>query len=291
MRYYNTNVPSNSYNTVSLFVKKQGNNDWVYFHIFNYGTFGRNTWFNIANGTIGNVGSGVTASIDDYGNGWYRISVTFQTTTDTVGAVQFRLATSNGATNILRDGTNGVYIYGLQAESHAIRQYATSYIATSGDPETRAADIATDAGSSDLISSTEGVLYLEVAALTSINNFESISLSNGGVTERIRFMLSNTENRISIEVDTGNGSGLFKNYILSDITAFNKIAIKYKPDDYAIWINGVEEITVPSAAVPTLNELNFNNGYIFNNFNGKVKCVAVFKEALTDAELEALTTM
>ena len=121
LRYYNTNVPSNSYNTVSLFVKKQGNNDWVYFHIFDYGSFGRNIWFNIANGTIGNVGSGVTASIDDYGNGWYRISVTFQTTIDTIGAVHFRLATSNGGGNITRNGTNGAYIYGLQAESHATR--------------------------------------------------------------------------------------------------------------------------------------------------------------------------
>ena len=291
INYFNTDVITENYNTVSLFVKKQGNNDWMYINNVGFDATNR-SWFNISNGTLGTVASNHTASIDDYGNGWYRIAITFTTEFDVNGGINIRLATSNGAVNILRDGTNGVYIYGLQAESHATRQYATSYIATSGGTGTRAADLATDAGSSDLISSTEGVFYLEVAALTSINSFESITLSNGGITERIRFMLSNIENRISIQVDTGNGSGLFRSYILSDITAFNKIAIKYKQDDYAIWVNGVEEITVTTAAVPTLNELNFTAGSSSDGkFIGNVKCVAVFQEALTDEELTCLTTI
>ena len=291
LRYFSTKVISENYNTVSLFVKKQGDNDWFYISLAGYDFTAQSTYFNISNGTLGNVGADVTASIDDYGNGWYRISVTFQTTTDVQGAIQFRLATINDVGAITRDGTNGVYIYGLQAESHATRQYATSYIPTSGSPETRGADIALDAGSSDLISSTEGVFYLEVAGLTSINNFQSITLSNGGITERIRFMLSNIENRISVELDTGNGSGFFRSVILSDVTAFNKIAIKYKQDDYAIWVNGVREFIIPSAAVPTLNELNFTSGGDAGNpFIGNVKCVAVFKEALTDTELTALTS-
>jgi hypothetical protein len=47
-----------------------------------------------------------------------------------------------------------------------------------------------------------------------------------------------------------------------------------------------------SAAVPTLNELNFTSGGDAGNpFIGNVKCVAVFKEALTDTELEDLTTI
>jgi len=290
--YYGQRVTADNYNTVSLFVKKQGNNDWFHISLAGWGDeVSGNTWFDIANGTLGTVNSNHTASIDDYGNGWYRISFTFQATTDTQGSIQLRLATSDGGQTILRNGTNGAYIYGLQAESDATREYATSYIPTSGDIQTRAADSSTDAGSSDLISSTEGVFYLEVAALTSINNFQSITLSNGGVTERIRFLLNNTENRISVKVDTGNGIGFFRSVILSDVTAFNKIAIKYKQDDYAIWVNGVSESTITSAAVPTLNELNFTSGGDTGSpFQGKVKCVAVFKEALTDAELTALTS-
>jgi hypothetical protein len=290
IKYSSTNLVSNNYNTLSLFVKKQGNNDFIYISNANYDSTGI-TWFDIANGTLGTVDSNHTASIVDYGNGWYRIVVTFTTEFDLVGQVQIHLTTTNGVTNTLRNGTNGVYIYGLQAESHATRQYATSYIPTSGSTVTRGADSAKDAGSSDLISSTEGVLYLEVAALTSINSFESISLSDGSIQNRIRFTLSNIENTIASQVTLGGSTVFFRSRVVSDITAFNKVAIKYKQDDYAIWINGVEEHTITSGAVPTLNELNFTGGVNGNLFNGNVKCVAVYKEALTDSELTCLTTI
>ena len=288
--YFSTNVISENYNTFSLFVKKQGNNDWVSIDTRSFDAT-RESWFNISNGTLGNVASGHTASIDDYGNGWYRIAVTFITEFDLTGAILIRLATSNGATTILKDGTNGAYIYGLQAESHATREYATSYIPTSGSPETRAADLATNAGSSDLISSTEGVLYLEVAALTSINNFESITLSDGNIQNRIRFQLLNNLNKGAIQVQAGGVSQAFKHIDFTDITDFNKVAIKYKQNDFSVWLNGVKIYTDTSGTIPSLNQLNFSSGSNFNNFNGKVKCVAVFKEALTDAELTCLTTI
>ena len=247
-----------------------------------------NVMFNLDNGTytVNAISAAfVSAKIDDYGNGWYRCSMTLDPSQMTnVGQLFVSLSvgiTGNETNSFSGDGVSGVYIFGMQFEEQS---YPTSYIPTSEGTGTRAVDSSTDAGSSDLISSTEGVFYLEVAGLTSINNFQSITLSNGGITERIRFMLSNIENRISVELDTGNGSGFFRSVILSDVTAFNKIAIKYKQDDYAIWINGVEENTVISAAVPTLNELNFTSGSdAGSSFKGNVKCVAVFKEALTDA--------
>jgi len=290
--YYSQRVTAGNYNTVSLFVKKQGNNDWFYISLAGWGAeVSGNTWFDIANGILGTVNSNHTASIDDYGNGWYRIAITFQATTDLQGSIQFRLASSNGVENVLRDGTNGAYIYGLQAESHATREYATSYIATSGSPQTRAADLATNAGSSDLISSTEGVLYFEVAALNSINSYESITLSDGGVQNRIRFQFLNILNRAAVQVQIGGVNQAFKNIDFTDITDFNKIAIKYKQNDFSVWLNGVKIHTDTSGTIPSLNKLNFSSGSNFNNFNGKVKCVAVFKEALTDAELTCLTTI
>ena len=64
----------------------------------------------------------------------------------------------------------------------------------------------------------------------------------------------------------------------------------YLPD-FSVWLNGIEISTGTSGTIPTLSELNFNSGSNFNYFLGKVKCVAVFKEALTDTELTALTTI
>jgi len=287
LRYFSTKVISENYNTVSLFVKKQGDNDWFYISLAGYDFTAQSTYFNISNGTLGNVGADVTASIDDYGNGWYRISVTFQTTTDVQGAIQFRLATINDVGAITRDGTNGVYIYGLQAESHATRQYATSYIPTSGDIQTRAADIATDAGSSDLISSTEGVLYAEIAALTNEDStYRVIALSNGNSGEFVFVGFTNINNIYAYV-----GSQSIAYFTPTDATDFHKVAIKYEDNNCKLFINGVQVGTInTTATVPSgLNRLSFDDG-LANNFYGKVKCVAVFQEALTDAELTCLTT-
>ena len=281
INYFNTNVITNNYNTVSLFVKKQGNNDWVYINNFGFDVTSR-SWFNISNGTLGTVASGHTASIDNYGNGWYRIAITFTTEFDLSGSINIRLATSDGATNILKDGTNGVYIYGLQAESHATRQYATSYIPTSEGTGTRAADSATDAGSSDLISSTEGVLYAEV----SFSDSGRIAIKNSDVSSD-EIVIGFSSNVFSKVIE--DGSTIFTNSFSSanQLNQFYKIAFKYKDGDSSLWVDGVEQSISDNFTLNNLNELLLTSEG--ESFKGNVKCVAVFKEALTDAELTCLT--
>jgi hypothetical protein len=293
--YYGQRVTAGNYNTVSLFVKKQGNNDWFYISLGGWGAEANgNTWFDIANGILGNVSSNHTASIVDYGNGWYRCSITFQATTDIQGSIQFRLASSNGVENVLRDGTNGAYIYGVQAESHAARQYATSYIATSGSPETRAADLATNAGSSDLINSTEGVFYAELKSIAEfVDGESSISINNGTAQSRINIFKIPIHNKLLIQVRAQNNSVSFGHTSTTTNVDFDKVAVKWKSGDYAIWINGVEVATSTSTILPIgLNRVNFNGfSTTFQPFQGNIKCVAVFKEALTDEELTCLTTI
>ena len=180
LSYFATNLITNNYNTISYFVKKQGFNNFVYIATAGFDTGANgNTWFNIQNGTLGNVSANHTANIENYGNGWYRISITMRATTDVVGSFSLILANSNGSGVILRDGTNGVYLFGVQAESDASRQFMTSYIPTNGSGVTRLADAASGAGSSDLINSTEGVLYAEISALSDAGSNRIISLSDG----------------------------------------------------------------------------------------------------------------
>jgi hypothetical protein len=251
--------------------------------------------FNLDNGTYNVSATSVAfvgAKIDDYGNGWYRCSITLDPSQmNTVGQLFVSLSvgvTGNETNSFSGDGVSGVYIFGMQFEEQS---YPTSYIPTSGYIQTRGVDSATNAGSSDLISSTEGVFYLEVAALNSINSYESITLSDGNIQNRIRFQLLNNLNKGAIQVQAGGVSQAFKTIDFTDITDFNKIAIKYKQNDFSVWLNGVKIHTNTSGTIPSLNQLNFSSGSNFNNFNGNVKCVAVFKEALTDAELTCLTTI
>ena len=78
----------------------------------------------------------------------------------------------------------------------------------------------------------------------------------------------------------------------TDVLSNTKIAIKYKLNDFAVWINGVEVNTDSSGITPTgLNTLNFDRGTGGNVFVGKVKDLQVFTTALTDEQLAALTTI
>ena len=77
--------------------------------------------------------------------------------------------------------------------------YATSYIPTNGEVNgvTRLQDAAFGAGSSDLINSTEGVLYAEIAALaTNSTGIKTISIEDGTIYNQVCFFYSTGSNRI-----------------------------------------------------------------------------------------------
>ena len=88
-----------------------------------------------------------------------------------------------------------------------------------------------------------------------------------------------------------SGSSLNMPHTLTDITDFAKIAFKYKSGDYALWVNGVEVDTKTNTFTPIgLSELAFDSGSGGSQFYGKVRNVQVFTEALTDEQLEKLTS-
>jgi len=178
-------------------------------------------------------------------------------------------------------------IWGGQSEEAT---YATSYIPTSGGTVTRNQDEFTRDGISSLINSTEGVLFVEMAALSNDLTYRILSLSNGTPNERVYIQYTNVSNTISAVVKTGGSTQFNKTYVLSDETAFSKIAVKWKLNDFALWVDGVERATGTSGNPPSgLNRLAFDNADI-TNFFGKVRQLQVYKTALTDAQLTSLTT-
>jgi len=71
-----------------------------------------------------------------------------------------------------------------------------------------------------------------------------------------------------------------------------KLACRYKQDDFSFWVDGVKEGEDTSGLTPIgMNELSFNIGTVSGSFYGNVKDVRVYNTALTDAELEELTTL
>jgi hypothetical protein len=207
----------------------------------------------------------------------------FATVTDGTGS-RFGISLNEDVTT-----DDNLLIWGAQLEQLS---YATSYIPTNGSTVTRLADVCNNSGSSDLINSTEGVLYAEISALANDGTNRAISISDNTTSNVVRFYYSVTDNRIVGNVKS-SGTNVFNyNNVLTDATDFLKIAISYKANDFKMYVNGTEVSTDTSGSVPTgLNELAFDNGASADDFYGNVKCVAVFKEALSDTELQKLTTI
>ena len=195
--------------------------------------------------------------------------------------------------NVVEVGNSSVAYFGHQFEA---LPYATSYIPTTSGTQTRGADLATNAGSSDLINSTEGVLYAEISALANDGTYRILSLNDSSINKdnRVYIQYTDVDNTLSAVVKSVDGTTrVNKVVVLTDSTEFHKVAFKYKANDFSLWINGTEYVGTPvnGGGVPSgLNRLSFDDG-LANNFYGNVKCVAVFKEALTDAELTCLTTI
>jgi hypothetical protein len=175
--------------------------------------------------------------------------------------------------------------------------YATSYISTNGSTVTRLQDAAFGAGSSDLINSTEGVLYAEIAALANTSDSsKSITISDGTGTNRAAILFSSgSTNQIRIFLIAGGVLQIDVSNNVADVTDFNKVAFSYKENDFKVYINGSLVSSDTSASVwfeNTISKLSFSaSNQSSSFFNGNVKCVAVFKEALTDEELTCLTTI
>lgn len=258
----------------SVFAKK---NTLDYISLYANDDSNARVWFNLDNGTLGNQEAGGTGNIEDYGNGWYRCTLKFNSS----NLVNVRIYNSN-ANDVVGGTAGSVFIQYAQLEAGS---YATSYIPTSGSAVTRVADACNNGANEQVINSTEGVLYCEIQALSADGTNRFINLNDG-----------TTSNRVALFYDTNNAlrgfiTGIASIATQATITDNNKVALKYKSGDIALWLNGVEVGTNTSAiSLSGLSNLSFDQtGNL--NWYGNVKDMRVYNEALTDAQLQTLTTL
>ena len=211
---------------------------------------------------------------------WSRVEINFTTLTGTSTSVQ-----------ILRDLPIGesAYFWGLMLEEQS---FITSYIESSGSSTTRNQDLCTNGGSVASINNTEGTLYFEGSALVNGGSTRIISLSDGTNNNLIYISFDATASRFS--GFARGGGGTYTTVLTNGInqTNNNKVALVWDAANFRIWINGTEQATATINNLPIeMNILNFTSPTGADFFFGNTKCVAVWKEALTDAELTSLTTI
>lgn len=227
-------------------------------------------------------------TVSFYGTGSITFSGTHTGTLNGTGVSDRVSLTFTASSGTLTSTVSGSV---TKAQSEA-SSFATSYIPTNGSTVTRLQDAAFGAGSSDLINSTEGVLYAEIAALANGNINRVISISDETNDNLIYLRFDNSVNRVRGFARGGGGaySILTINGVIQ--TDNNKIALVWDASNFRMWVNGVERGITAINSIPSgMNTVKFTNPTGGENFFGKTKCVAVFKEALTDAELTCLTTI
>ena len=230
-----------------------------------------------------------TYTVSFYGTG----TITFSGT-HTGSLVGTSLTDRVSATFTATAGTLTSTVTGTVTKGQLEQQsYATSYIPTSGASNTRLQDLANNSGNSTLINSTSGVLYAEIKANAIYNLQRWISLSDGTTSNvvKIGFNGSTTNYEIVCEVRSGAALSAYMTYNFGAVEpTYAKIAFKYKENDFALWVNGVEVATDTSGSAPIgLSKLSFNRADGVQTFFGKAKAVAVFP-ILTYEQLTALTT-
>ena len=258
-------------NVASCFAKKASSSTFI---IKNASGGVGGVTFDLDNGIITSVSTGFEGEIENYGNGWYRCVA------------------------IDRDGRSGTFSLGVNGASQSIymwgsqleQTYKTSYIPTTNSSVTRVAETANGAGDANTFNDSEGVLFAEISALANDGTNRRISISDGSTSDRIVLGYTASSNQLIVLVSSNSVSGVASIVNIDNSLQFNKIALKYKLNDFALWINGIEVLTDNSLNSPIgLNDLSFEGSEDLYDFYGNIKQIQYFNTALTDAELQALT--
>ena len=249
-------------------------------------------FFDLTNGVVGSssaTGSSTisSTSIEDYGNGWFRCNIVGDLDTSTDCRMRCYLANGDNDSSVYGDGSSGIYIWGAQVEQGS---YPTSYIPTNGSTVTRSAETANGAGNSEVFNDSEGVLFVNTAALSNDGTTRRFSISDGGYSNRITLELDESSNTLRVFVISASTTYYSPSEVLSDITNYNKVAIKYKQNDFALWINGFEFDVDNSGDTPiNLSQMQFADGNGSDApFYGNTKQVQYYNT--TDVDLEQLTS-
>jgi hypothetical protein len=244
---------------------------------------------NLSAGTISTaLGTPVATSITSVGNGWYRVSITLTST----GTLQsnFDIRTSEDGVwanrSYLGNGYSGIYIWGAQLEAGA---FPTSYIKTEGSSVTRNADAAsmTGANFSSWYRADEGTLFADGVS-PDLTGRKLAEASNGTATSRILMSFQ----AVTQGVIVGGGTTSVCTSTSNVANAFGKTAFAYKLNDLACSVNAGSVGTDTSQTIPTVNRLDLGRNYVGTEvLNGFVRKLSYYPKRLTNAELQALTTV
>ena len=245
--------------------------------------------FDLSNGTVVSTNA-ATATITNFGNGWYRCTITF-TTGAAQTAINCRIFLVDTGTNtsFTGNGTSGIFIYGAQLEAGA---FATSYIPTVASQVTRTADVAAinAPNFASWYNQSEGTILVEAVTFkpTSVGvTVLAVDVSDGGINNR--HLIGPLSNLVTGRTVVGGVTQVDINTAYT-ANATEKLAYAYKVNDFAFFRNGSQVGTDTSGTIPTVDRMFIGNAAGSAAFwNGWLRSIRYYPTRLTQAQGQALT--
>jgi hypothetical protein len=236
--------------------------------------------------------SQASGTIQSVGNGWYRATLIVTAASTTV---EFRITASNSNNTtwtFAGDGFSGFYVWGAQAE---LGSFPTSYIPTTSASATRAADFASMTGVNFTrwFNNGEGTFYSEVSfpapAYNSSNTYH-FEVSDGTSSNRLIGYTGSAQAQMFVS----NGGATQVGILSTSPPAINtsyRCAFLYEVNNFALSVNAQTPVTDTSGTVPSVKQLNIAANYAASEpLNGWMKKLAYYPQAVTSAQLQALTS-
>jgi hypothetical protein len=254
-----------------------------------------NVTFDLISGTIVGQNS-ATALMTSVGNGWYRCSMI---STQTAGS-RFWLISPVGDTSTTPftpattgNGFNGVYAWGGQLEQAA---FPSSYIATTSAAATRASDVAIMSGSnfSSWYNLSEGTFYTEVSfgvASYNVSNAYHLECSDGTDKNRLLAYTGGSVAGLFVTPYGSTGAVSIATAAAPSVNVSYRCGFFLETNNFAVTASAVAPQTDNSGLMPAVNRMNIGSNFSSTEqLNGWIKKLAYYPQAVTSAQLQALTS-
>lgn len=232
------------------------------------------------------------AEVTPLPDGFFRVAHTFEM--PDAGLPDFRVRLGQHLT----DGVD-FYLGAVQLETGPI---ATSYIPTAGAPVTRAADnITRELGAE--FNPSAGTIFVEYESPVDVNSPYGL---NGGLLFRLsgsnadifrnQFAAGRSQGNLNFAFRDIDGTGFSRGSISGPPLPYgqkNKMAICYNSGVGCISAANGSSTTHPMPDLPSVNwsDMSLTAAYNGSTFQGHKSVVRYYPYAMTEAELEALTTL
>ena len=231
--------------TNSIYIKAAGRSHiMMRFYTDNSVFSGQIVGFNLVTGTVGYTSGSVSASIQNVGNGWYRLTTTVTTGASATGYIGLYLSdvavTTTASPSYSGDGISGVYIWGAQLE---LASSVTAYTPTPANYSTAPSLLLNFANAAVVDSAGAGnAITYSGATITSASKYGSGAMTYNGTSDWIAVNSGNNASltpgtkdfTVEFWMNTRTGNDGYRRIVSSNIAGFTSgsFVMRHQPGSF-----------------------------------------------------------